>query len=53
MERRNNRVTAAVWQFDSGAIGSLTHSTVLHTSHYETGDLHACTDRDAEHVMTD
>ena len=37
MERRINRVTAAVWQFSSGAVGSLTHSLVLHTSHYQTG----------------
>ncbi len=37
MERRINRVTAAVWHFSSGAVGSLTHSLVLHTSHYQTG----------------
>ncbi|KAL0025024.1 hypothetical protein WJX77_012337 [Trebouxia sp. C0004] len=36
MERRINRVTAAVWHFSSGAVGSLTHSLVLHTSHYQT-----------------
>lgn len=37
MERRINRVTAAVWQFAGGAVGSLTHSLVLHTSFYQTG----------------
>ena len=37
MERRINRVTAAVFHFSSGAVGSLTHSLVLHTSHYQTG----------------
>lgn len=37
MERRINRVTAAVFHFSSGAVGSLTHSLVLHTSYYQTG----------------
>ena len=30
------RVTAAVWRFDGGALGSLTHGTLLHGEKYET-----------------
>ncbi|KAK9807571.1 hypothetical protein WJX72_003082 [[Myrmecia] bisecta] len=36
MERRINRVTAAVFEFESGAVGSLTHSALMHKSHYAT-----------------
>lgn len=30
------RVTAAVWKFTNGAVGSLTHGTLLHREKYET-----------------
>jgi len=35
MEFRVPRVTAAVWRFRSGALGSLTHGTLLHRKKYE------------------
>jgi hypothetical protein len=35
-ERRAPRVTAAVWKFEGGAVGSLTHGALLHRSKYET-----------------
>lgn len=35
-EYRHPRVTAAVWQFESGALGSLMHGTLLHREKYET-----------------
>jgi len=34
-ERRVPRVSHAYWQFESGAIGSLTHGVLLHGSKYE------------------
>jgi predicted dehydrogenase len=35
-EFRNPRVTAAVWRYDSGAVGSLVHATLLHREKYDT-----------------
>lgn len=35
-EFKHPRVTAAVWRFASGAIGNLTHATLLHKRKYET-----------------
>jgi hypothetical protein len=34
-EFRVPRATAAVWKFDSGAVGSLTHGILLHEQKYE------------------
>jgi len=36
MERRINRVTCSVFKFENGAVGSLTHSALLHESAYTT-----------------
>jgi len=33
---RHPRATAAVWMFESGALGSLTHATLLHREKYDT-----------------
>jgi len=33
---RHPRATAAVWKFKSGAVGSLTHATLLHREKYDT-----------------
>jgi predicted dehydrogenase len=35
-EFRHPRVTAAVWKFTSGAVGSLTHASLLHREKYDT-----------------
>lgn len=35
-ERRSNRVTCASWHFESGALGTLVHSKVLHERSYFT-----------------
>lgn len=35
-EFRHPRATAAVWKFASGAVGSLTHATLLHREKYDT-----------------
>jgi predicted dehydrogenase len=35
-EFRHPRATAAVWTFRSGAVGSLTHATLLHREKYDT-----------------
>jgi predicted dehydrogenase len=43
MERRNNRATSAVFRFDSGAIGNLNHSVLMHKSAYTT-DLEVLAD---------
>ena len=43
MERRNNRATSAVFCFDSGAIGNLNHSVLMHKSAYTT-DLEVLAD---------
>ena len=36
MERRINRATTALFQFESGAVGSLTHTVLLHGAAYHT-----------------
>jgi len=36
LEFRHPRATAAVWTFASGALGSLTHATLLHRERYDT-----------------
>ena len=35
-DRRINRATNAIFQFESGAIGSLSHSALLHDNKYHT-----------------
>jgi len=35
VERRVPRATAAVWKYDSGAVGSLTHAALLHGEKYD------------------
>lgn len=35
-ERRSNRVTSASWHFESGALGTLVHTKVLHEQSYFT-----------------
>lgn len=36
MQQRINRVTAAIWRFANGAVGSLMHSAVLHNTKFST-----------------
>lgn len=35
MEHRINRVTSALWKFENGAVGNLTHTALLHGWKYE------------------
>jgi predicted dehydrogenase len=50
-ERRVPRVTTAMWRFESGAVGTLVHTALLHGWHYDTtlevqGDGYSITLRD-------
>ena len=37
MDQRINRMTAAMWRFTIGAVGSLMHSAVVHNTKFTTG----------------
>ena len=50
MEQRINRATSAVFRFQDGAIGSLSHTALLHESRYHTALEIVC---DGLHILVE